>query len=202
MKIAIIGTHSTGKTTILENLSDYFRELGKEVITLPEYARLCPFPINENTTLEAQKWILLSQITEENKIDHKDKILLSDRGTIDNFAYLYRIGQSEAIENFERCAVAHMKTYDFVFKTQKLSLAAKEDGIRTTDLEFRDMIDRLISHLLMKHSIKYLNLPETIDYETHIEFIGKELGLEKKVPKNSVIAPARLWREPNKAISA
>ncbi len=188
MKIAIIGTHSTGKTTILENLSSHFKELGKEVIILPEYARLCPFPINENTTIEAQKWILLSQITEENKIDHRDKILLSDRGTIDNFAYMYRIGHTDAIENFERCAVAHMRTYDFVFKTQKLSLAAKEDGIRTTDLEFRDMIDRLITHLLLKHDIKYLNLPQTIDYESHVEFIGKEVGFTKKMSKIPVIA--------------
>ncbi len=187
MKIAIIGTHSTGKTTILENLSQYFEALGKEVIVLPEYARLCPFPINENSTLEAQKWILLSQITEENKIDHTNKILLSDRATIDNFAYLYRIGQSEAIENFERCAVAHMKTYDFVFKTQKLSLAAKEDGIRTTDLEFRDMIDRLITHLLLKHNIRHHNLSETIDYETHVHYIGKEIGLEKKINRNTLL---------------
>lgn len=188
MKVAIIGTHSTGKTTLLENLSDHFKSLGKEVIILPEFARLCPFPINENTTLEAQKWILLSQITEENKIDHKDKILLSDRGTIDNFAYMYRIGESDTIENFERCSVAHMRTYDFVFKTQKLSLAAKEDGIRTTDLEFRDMIDRLITHLLAKHEIRYSNLPETIDYESHVEFIGKAVGLPKASAKKTLRA--------------
>ncbi len=198
MKIAIIGTHSTGKTTILENLSHYFQALGKEVVVLPEYARLCPFPINEATTLEAQKWILLSQITEENKIDHSDKILLSDRATIDNFAYLYRIGQSEAIENFERCAVAHMKTYDFVFKTQKLSLAAKEDGIRSTDLEFRDMIDRLITHLLLKHNIRHFNLSETIDYDSHVQFIAKEIGLEKKIYQNSIL---RAQTQPSLATS-
>ncbi len=191
MKIAIVGSHSTGKTTLIERLADHFKELGKEVIILPEYARLCPFPINENTTLEAQKWILLSQITEENKIDHKDTVLLSDRATIDNFAYMYRIvGNSDAIENFERCAVAHMRTYDFVFKTQKLSLAAKEDGIRTTDLEFRDMIDRLITHLLMKHGIKYSNLPATIDYDTHVAFIGKATGQEKRRVKEKMRVPS------------
>ena len=192
MKIAIIGTHSTGKTTLLEHLSAVFKEQGKEVIILPEFARLCPFPINENTTLEAQKWILLSQITEENKLDHKDKILLSDRATIDNFAYMYRIEKSDAIENFERCAVAHMRTYDFVFKTQKLSLAAKEDGIRTTDLEFRDMIDRLITHLLAKHEVKYADLPATIDYETHVEFISKIIGFEKAAQKTSLGAAKAL----------
>lgn len=179
MKIAIIGTHSTGKTTLLESLAQHFSTQGKEVFILPEYARLCPFPINEETTLEAQKWILLSQITEENKILHEDKVLLTDRATIDNFAYMYRIGKSDAIENFERCAVAHMRTYDFVFKTQKLNLDAKEDGIRTTDLEFRDMIDRLITHLLKKHTIAYSLLPETIDYASHVEFITNTVGLEK-----------------------
>jgi hypothetical protein len=146
---------------------------------LPEYARICPFPINENTTLEAQKWILLSQITEENKIEHTEGLLLTDRSTIDNFAYMYRIGKNEAIENFERCAVAHMKTYNFVFKTQKLNLDAKEDGVRTTDLEFRDMIDRLITHLLKKHHIPYLLLPKSLEYPTHVEFISNAMGFQK-----------------------
>lgn len=180
MKIAIIGTHSTGKTTLIEKLSEHLSNIGNTMAILPEYARLCPFPINENTTLEAQKWILLTQITEENKVNHSGKILLTDRATIDNFAYMYRIGKSDSIENFERYAVTHMKTYDFIFKTKKLNLVAKEDGIRTTDLEFRDMIDRLISHLLLKHNIKYFSLPETIDYETHVDFISKITGLEKK----------------------
>lgn len=182
MKIAVIGTHSTGKTTLIEHIAEKFSHQGKEIILLPEYARLCPFPINEGTTLEAQKWILLSQITEENKIDHANKVLLTDRATIDNFAYMYRIEKSDAIENFERCAVAHMRTYDFVFKTQKLDLDAKEDGIRTTDFEFRDMIDRLISHLLKKHNISYHLLPETIDYNSHVQFIMNTIINTKKSP--------------------
>ncbi len=185
MKIAIIGTHSTGKTTLIESLAQHFSVQGKEVFILPEYARLCPFPINEETTLEAQKWILLSQITEENKIDHTNNILLTDRATIDNFAYMYRIGKSDAIENFERCAVAHMRTYDFVFKTQKLNLDAKEDGLRTTDFEFRDMIDRLITHLLKKHNISYSLLPETIDYDSHVEFITNNIGSKKTTETTS-----------------
>ena len=191
MKIAIIGTHSTGKTTLIENIAEMLSQHGKEVLILPEYARLCPFPINEETTLEAQKWILLSQITEENKIDHEGKILLTDRATIDNFAYMYRIGQNDAIENFERCAVAHMKTYDFIFKTRKLNLDAKEDGVRTTDFEFRDMIDRLITHLLMKHNISYSLLPETIEYTEHVEFIQNKLGVQEELreQKNMVAPP-------------
>lgn len=192
MKIAIIGTHSTGKTTLIEHIAEMFSRQGKETLLLPEYARLCPFPINEETTLEAQKWILLSQITEENKIFHEDKVLLTDRATIDNFAYLYRIEKSETIENFERCAVAHMRTYDFVFKTQKLDLEAKEDGIRTTDFEFRDMIDRLITHLLKKHNIKYQLLSATADYSTHVEFVQNIIGsLQKeKLSREQAFAPA------------
>jgi len=191
MKIAIIGTHSTGKTTIIETVAEMLSKQGKEVLILPEYARLCPFPINEETTLEAQKWILLSQITEENKITHEGKVLLTDRSTIDNFAYMYRIGQSDAIENFERCAAAHMKTYDFVFKTRKLNLDAKEDGVRTTDFEFRDMIDRLITHLLMKHNIPYSLLPETIEYDTHVEFIQNKLGIsEESARERNIVAPS------------
>jgi len=52
-------------------------------------ARLCPLPINEETTMDAQKWILLNQIAQENTIDHTGKVLITDRSTIDNFAYMY-----------------------------------------------------------------------------------------------------------------
>lgn len=175
MKIAIIGTHSTGKTTIIETLSSALQEKNQLIHILPEYARLCPFPINENTTIEAQKWILLQQITEETKIDHSKQVLITDRATLDNFAYMWRIGEKLNISHFEKAAAEHMATYDFIFKTRKLNVNAKEDGVRTTDGEFRDMIDRLISLLLKKHNIPFTLLPDTLDYNTHVDVINKKI---------------------------
>ena len=171
MKIAIIGTHSTGKTTIIKNLQQLCTQKGHAVTVLQELARECPLPINEQTSLDAQKWILLNQISRETAINHEDGLFFTDRATIDNFAYMYRVASPQSIDHFERAAAEHMHTYHFIFKTRKLQAPAKEDGIRTTDREFRDMIDRLIHLLLKKHDVSYHLLPETMNYQTHVNYI-------------------------------
>ncbi len=181
MKIAIIGAHSTGKTTLLHRLNTRLIEDGRTTILLPEYARLCPFPIDEQTTLDAQKWIQTQQITEESAIDHTDKILLCDRTTIDNFAYFLRaarlLGKEQEIGAWEEKAAVHMTSYDIVFKTTKMHISAEDDGKRSTNEDFRNEIDILIHELLRKHTIPYIPLPQTLNYETHVTYMMGKLGL-------------------------
>lgn len=181
MKIAIIGAHSTGKTTLLNHLNTRILSEGLTTIVLPEYARLCPFPIDEKTTLDAQQWIQEQQMNEEYAIDHTDKILLCDRATIDNFAYFLRAaqlqGKEQTIEAWERKAAEHMASYDMVFKTTKLHIAPEDDGKRSTNEEFRNEIDILIHELLRKHAIPYVPLPQTLNYDTHLTYMMNKLAL-------------------------
>lgn len=168
MKIAIIGTHSTGKTTLVQKLKNKLKELGKEVVIIQEHSRNCPFPINEGTTIDAQKWIMQNQIDKELEIDHSDKIMITDRATVDNFAYLHRVADEATSREYEKIAFDHSHTYDLIFKTQKLDIAAVADGIRTTDEEFRNLIDNLINHFLQKNQVNYIPLQATTDYEVHV----------------------------------
>lgn len=138
---------------------------------------MCPMPINEQTTLDAQKWILLNQISRETEIDHSDKVFITDRSALDNFAYMYRITSPLDISHFERAAAEHMASYDYVFKTKKLSIEAKADGIRSTDKEFRDMMDRLIAHLFLKNQVPYHLLPASKAYDVHVDTILKTIGV-------------------------
>lgn len=179
MKIAIIGTHSTGKTTLIKRLVERLTELGHRVVILPEFARLCPFPINEDTTLAAQAWIQETQIREEGAVNHTDRILICDRSTLDNFAYFSRIAEklenAEYLKPWEKKAAAHMRTYDAVFKTAKLDLLPEDDKQRSLDADFRNDIDERIHSLLAKHGVTWSPLPATEDYDRHIEFILKEI---------------------------
>ncbi|MFH0857239.1 MAG: ATP-binding protein [Candidatus Magasanikbacteria bacterium] len=175
MKITIIGTHSTGKTTIIEQLKNTLQIHGKEVFVIQELARECPLPINETTTLEAQKWILENQIQRENEIDHTNRILITDRSSLDNFAYMYRALGENTPEPFEKLAVEHMSTYDFIFKTQKLDIDATRDKVRSTDYEFRDTMDWLIYHLLEKHTVPYYLLRTSTDVNLHVQDICKTI---------------------------
>ncbi|MBT4153783.1 MAG: ATP-binding protein [Candidatus Magasanikbacteria bacterium] len=174
MKIAIIGTHSTGKTTLCKLLHAKLTLQQKEAYLMPEYVRMCPFPINEGTTLEAQQWILNQQMMQEGMYHtNDDKIIICDRATIDNFAYMHTaFADSEHdIAPHEADAVRFMQTYDYVFKTHRLPIAAKADGIRTTNEAFRETIDTNLQKLLQKHSIATVPLQKTIDYDIHLKDI-------------------------------
>ena len=65
MKVAFIGSHGVGKTTLCFDLAARFKRLDLNVDIVREVARHCPLPINQDTTLEAQAWILHTQIAQE-----------------------------------------------------------------------------------------------------------------------------------------
>ncbi|MBD3311380.1 MAG: AAA family ATPase [Candidatus Magasanikbacteria bacterium] len=176
MKIAIIGTHSTGKTTIIQKLDERIKQLGFRTTILFELSRECPFPVNERTSYEAQAWIQAKHLEQENGVNHEDKIFICDRATLDNFAYFQNAVSDRDISEWEARAVEHMSTYDLVFKTRKLEINAKDDGFRTTDEDFRKAIDKKIKKLLKKHKIKHYLLPKTTNYNTHIRYILKRIN--------------------------
>ena len=65
MKIAFMGTHGVGKTTLCFELVAALKRLDRSVDVVKEVARRCPLPINRETTRAAQLWILHNQIAEE-----------------------------------------------------------------------------------------------------------------------------------------
>ena len=65
MKLAFIGTHGTGKTTLCYDLTAGLKRQGLNADMVKEVARLSPLPINRKTSLDAQTWILMTQVAEE-----------------------------------------------------------------------------------------------------------------------------------------
>ncbi|MGC1292445.1 MAG: hypothetical protein WA855_14295, partial [Candidatus Acidiferrales bacterium] len=65
MKLALIGTHGVGKTTIAYEVCSLVKRAGQNVELVSEVARRSPFPVNAGTTLEEQLWILHTQIAAE-----------------------------------------------------------------------------------------------------------------------------------------
>jgi len=68
MKVAFCGAHSTGKTTLINEL----RKIYPTFNFVNECARDCPFPLNEKTTFESQDWIFREQISRELKVPIND----------------------------------------------------------------------------------------------------------------------------------
>lgn len=88
MKLALIGTHGVGKTTLAFEICAQLKIAGHSVELVTEIARKSPFPVNESTTLESQLWILHQQIATELEMGPRAQYVVCDRAVIDNYAYL------------------------------------------------------------------------------------------------------------------
>src|SRR6188768_4363959 len=105
MKIAIVGTHGTGKSTLSYNLASYYKMKGKTVKIVQEVARSCPFPINEKMTIEAAKWIYLEHSRKELEAS-KNEICIGDRSVFDSFAYAeYFDLQDKTLSHYRKMAL-------------------------------------------------------------------------------------------------
>jgi len=157
MKVAFIGTHGVGKTTLCYDLAAALKRQAINVDMVKEVARLSPLPINRKTSLDAQTWILATQVAEEIRSSSQHEVVVCDRSVLDNYAYLtFACGRQKAIERF---VDYWMKTYDLLFKVP-ISGTATADGVRDTDEFFMRAIDQLVDNLLAEKRWPHERLPE------------------------------------------
>jgi nicotinamide riboside kinase len=156
VKVAFIGTHGVGKTTLCFELAGALKREGLYVDVVKEVARLSPLPVNRKTSLDAQTWILMTQVAEEIRSASLHEIVVCDRSVLDNYAYMaLACGRQKSLEAF----VFHwLKTYDLLFKVP-ISGEAQADGFRDTDLFFMRSIDELVDSLLQERKIPHERLP-------------------------------------------
>jgi thymidylate kinase len=157
MKLAFIGTHGVGKTTLCYDLASVLKRQGINVDMVKEVARLSPLPINRKTSLEAQTWILATQMAEEIRSASQHDVVICDRSVLDNYAYMmFACGRQKAIERF---VDYWMRTYDVLFKVP-ISGLATADGVRDTDEFFMRNIDQLVDTLLTEKKVAHERLPD------------------------------------------
>jgi nicotinamide riboside kinase len=156
-KLAFIGTHGVGKTTLCYDLGAVLKRRGLHVDLVKEVARLSPLPINRQTSLEAQMWILTTQIAEEIRSAAHHEVVVCDRSVLDNYAYLvFAAGKQRWLEPLVN---RWMKTYDLLFKVP-ISGDTSADGIRDTDAFFLRQIDRLVDDLVEERGLPCDRLPD------------------------------------------
>lgn len=154
MKVAFIGTHGVGKTTLAYGLAMRLKQIGANVGFLEEVARRCPFPINEGTSLEAQTWILMETIRREIELSKVYSELVCDRSAIDNYCYLeFGLGRRDALYDLV-CYWA--QTYDLLLKVPIRPELLQDDGTRSTDRAFQSAIDSTLDELLQQAGIEYV----------------------------------------------
>lgn len=157
IKVAFIGTHGVGKTTLCYDLGAVLKKKGLHVDLVKEVARLSPLPINRQTSLDAQLWILTTQIAEEIRSAARHEVVICDRSVLDNYAYMvFAAGRQRWLEPLVN---RWMKSYDLLFKVP-ISGGVAADGVRDTDEFFMRQIDRLVDELAGERRLACERLPE------------------------------------------
>jgi len=155
LKMAFVGTHGVGKTTLCFDLAAQLKRLDLGVDIVKEVARRCPLPINEESTLDAQRWILHSQIAEEIAATAQFEVVICDRSVLDNYAYLVaRVGRRDELEPLVR---EWIRGYDALFKVPVLSLPTF-DGKRAVSPSFQQEIDGIIDELVLAFDVPVMYL--------------------------------------------
>ena len=155
LKIAFVGTHGVGKTTLCFDLAAHLKRLDFGVDLVKEVARRCPLPINEETTLDAQLWILHSQVAEEVAAMAMYEVVVCDRSVLDNYAYLvHKIGRRPELDQLVR---EWIKGYDALFKVPVIQ-APSFDGKRAVSRQFQLEIDATIDELVRAFEVPVVSL--------------------------------------------
>jgi len=184
LKVAFVGTHGVGKTTLCFDLAAQLKRLDLGVDIVKEVARRCPLPINEDTTLDAQAWILHTQIAEEIEAASQYEVVVCDRSVLDNYAYLVaRSGRQPELEPLVRHWV---RGYHALFKVP-VTGAPAFDGKRAVSLTFQQQIDGIIDDLVQQLGVT-VHLLDPADRAGWTIAALQQLGLPTQPPQIDLFA--------------
>jgi GTPase SAR1 family protein len=146
IKIGITGTHSTGKTTFVENLAKVFIDHDLKVGRIDNLARRAlalGFPILTEHTFESTLWIMAECMRQEAEASLICDIILVDRPVLDALGYLdaaleitHRQLDTRGYDELKAIARAHSTDYDVLVMTVLDPAIPLGDG-RDLDQEFR-----------------------------------------------------------------
>jgi nicotinamide riboside kinase len=179
LKVAFVGTHGVGKTTLCYDLAAQLKRLDLGVELVKEVARRCPLPINEETTPDAQAWILHTQIAEEVAAAAMYEVVICDRSVLDNYAYLVaRVGRRPELDPL---VGKWIRTYDALFKVPILGVPSF-DGTRAVSPGFQLEIDDTIDQLMSDFGVDALRL-DPADRDGWIPMVMHTLGMPSRPPQ-------------------
>ncbi len=175
LRIAIVGSFSTGKTTLAEVLA---RRL--DLPLLPETARevvALGFKLDKDATPETETLIFLKQYNNEISTEE----FVGDRSLIDVMAYagwvLNNQPPRKEVALWEEClklAERRLRSnYTHVFYLP-IEFPIVLDGLRPDDPEFQAEIDRRLLSILKFHDIDYTTVRGSV--EERLDQIERELA--------------------------
>ena len=157
LKLALIGTHGVGKTTLAYEICSLLKKAHFNVELVTEVARQSPFPVNAATTIEGQLWILHAQIAAELAAARRASHVVTDRAVLDNYCYLVnKFGRQPQLESW---LAWWMESYTLLVGVPPVAADIPADGFRSEDRAFQRRIHELLVELLAAAPFTNLRAP-------------------------------------------
>ena len=169
-RIHFVGAQGTGKTTILNHYSnlgynvitEVVRKLAKEGININEMGD----EVGQTTIFNSYKKLLNSK-----------KGYISDRGLVDSASYTFTHAIAEAIstgkengpmkklsdKQYKSLVKFYHSNPDIEVCYFPIEFPVVDDGVRSTNEEFREQVDFLIKNILDTAQIKYHTITGTVE---------------------------------------
>ena len=155
MKIGFTGTVSVGKTTLVNALKEFpeFKDY-KFATERSKYLHDLGIPLNTDSTLKGQTIFLAERCSE---LIHEN--IITDRTIIDVIAFTNCAKSVELGEkiNFEDYASQFIEEYDWIFYVSPSGVPIEDNNVRTTNIEYRTLIDGTIKYLCSSYLDKIKN---------------------------------------------
>lgn len=163
-KIGFTGTVSCGKTTLVNALRQLPEFEGYHFATeRSKYLRDLGVPLNKESTLKGQTIFLAERASE---LMYSN--LITDRTVIDVTAFTHlanSIPHCEAYQ-FDKLASYLLSEYDYIFYISPDGVDIEDNGVRTTDAEYRRLLDNKIRDVIFTHMnriTKYVELSGSVE---------------------------------------
>jgi nicotinamide riboside kinase len=157
MRISVVGSHGTGKTTLCKKLASKY-ELNYIPDIVPEAFRR-GFEINEDTPPETQFWILSKQLELERNTPEP---WIMEKSLWDNVVYgRFSIRDSKVLSVIEDIVTNNAK-YDVVFYLP-IEFPIEDDGLRSLDPKFQKEIDKKLRVYLKSNKVVFHELGGNIE---------------------------------------
>jgi len=155
MKIVITGAQGVGKTTLAKQINKHYPDFK----ILPEAARLAKeagYNLDHTATTETELWLIAKQI----ELESEEGKWVADRSCIDLLAYIHHLFSEELslIEFATKTLVPEFNKYNLVLYLPGGQFPIEDDGVRTTDVQFQQAIDKRVRDILEKHKIPFIKI--------------------------------------------
>lgn len=193
LKIALTGSHGTGKSTLLSAIAEKLIEKKISFEIVREIPRMVCERVDDNTffrqqtnTFAKQTLLLQAHIEAEPAIGSAPDLILCDRALLDHWIYTAHfysatLEEQNLLDVYVSTMVEHCQKYDLILYLP-VEFAPVDDGVREAGLKFQKTIDRGIKSFLKKHGLGFVPITGSVSDRcaAALDLIDKEIRLRHR----------------------